>query len=152
LWDLDSTLANTMHRQHMVSLIREKKATWLDYSLACVDDAPIDGAVTLVRLLYGARVHQFAVSGRNASAEDITRDWLKRHQVPLQNVFLRVDGDYTANGLFKVKVINQLRERGFDVVLFIEDWQETADTITEKTGVPVLVVKGIYEVEGEGAV
>jgi hypothetical protein len=151
-WDLDSTLADTRHRQHMVPLIRAGKATWLEYSLHCADDEPIEGAVTLARLLYGARVWQFAVSGRSASAEGATRDWLKRYQVPLDDVFLRPDGDYTENGLFKVRVLGQLRDRGFDVVLFIDDWQETADIIQAVTPVPVLVVKGVYEDGVEGSV
>ncbi len=41
LWDLDSTLANTSHRQHMVPLIKahtEGGPTWEDYSLACTED------------------------------------------------------------------------------------------------------------------
>ena len=151
-WDLDSTLANTTHRQHMVPLIKAGKATWLDYSLRCADDEPIEGAATLVRLLYNARVWQFGVSGRSASAEDATRDWLKRHNVPLDDVFLRPDGDYTENGLFKVRVLGQLKADGFDVVLFIDDWQETADIIAAATPVPVLVVKGVYEDGVKGSV
>ena len=146
----------------MVPLIREKKATWLDYSMACADDEPIEGAVAVVRFLHQMMVWtglttakplmQFGVSGRNASAEDITRDWLKRHQVPLDDVFLRADDDYTENGQLKVKVIGQLRARGYDVVLFIDDWQEAADTIQAATGVPVLVVKGLYTEDVEGSV
>jgi hypothetical protein len=151
-WDLDSTLADTRHRQHMVPLIKAGKGTWLEYSMACADDEPIEGAVALVRFLHDLGVCQFGVSGRNASAEHATRDWLKRYQVPLDDVFLRPDGDYTENGLFKIRVLGQLRDRGFDVVLFIDDWQETADIIQAVTPVPVLVVKGVYEDGVEGSV
>ncbi len=153
LWDLDSTLCDTRHRQHMVAQVREKQATWLEYSMACADDEPIEGAVALVRFLYELGVRQFGVSGRNASALNVTLDWLNRHQVPLDDVFLRPDDDYTTNGLFKVRVIEYLRDaRGLDVVLFIEDWQEAADTIWAETRVPVLVVKGAYAADVEGAV
>ena len=50
-WDLDSTLCDTRHRQHMAAQVREKKATWLEYSLACADDEPIEGAVAMVRFI-----------------------------------------------------------------------------------------------------
>jgi len=137
----------------MVAQVKEKQATWLEYSLACADDEPIEGAVALVRLLYRqAVVRQYGVSGRNESARPQTEEWLKRHQVPLDKVFLREDDDYTKNGPYKAKVITGLRESGVEVVLFVEDWQETADEIRELTGVPVLVVKGLYIEDAKGSV
>lgn len=156
LWDLDSTLANTAHRQPMVSLIRAHAKggpTWEDYSMASVDDTPVEGTVALVRLLDqmdpDGVLHQYGVSGRSECARDVTLDWFKRHGVPLDGLYLRPDGDHTPNGKYKVGVINQLRDSGTDVVLFVEDWRETAEYIREKTSVPVLVVQGDYLVERE---
>lgn len=164
LWDLDSTLCNTMHRQAMVPAIRASNntgPTWVDYSLACVGDTPVEGAVALVRLLASStytdpdgehhQYRQFGVSGRNRAAEAATRQWLRRYEVPLDDVILRADDDDTENGLFKVRIILSLREAGHDVVLFMEDWTETAAVIREKTGVPALVVKGEY-IEEQGSV
>lgn len=150
LWDLDSTLANTAHRQHMVPAIKEYRKdgpTWVDYSMACVDDTPVEGAATLVRLLWG-RIKQFGVSGRNASAEQLTQQWLDRHDIPLDDLYLRDDGDHTPNGKYKVRVINQIRASGLEVVLFVEDWKETGEYIQAETGVPVLLVQGDYAVDG----
>lgn len=150
LWDLDSTLANTYHRQGMVPAIKEHKEggpTWEDYSMACVDDTPVDGAAALVRLLAGT-VHQYGVSGRSVCAAQLTQEWLSKHDIPLERLFLRADGDHTPNGRYKVNVIRTLRENGIDVVLFVEDWKETGEYITQKTGVPVLLVQGDYQVDG----
>lgn len=158
LWDLDSTLANTAHRQHMVPAIKAKQGpTWEDYSMACADDTPVEGTVTLVRLLDWLSspdkpIRQYGVSGRNEAARDLTLDWFDRHGVPLDGLYLRPDGDHTPNGRYKVNVINQLRDDGVDVVLFVEDWKETADYIHEMTDVPVLVVQGDYLVETEANV
>jgi len=151
LWDLDSTLANTAHRQPMIPAIRAKTGpTWEDYSMACVDDTPVDGTVALVRLLSGLGqesgnpLYQYGVSGRSEAARQLTLDWFAEHGVPLDGVYLRPAGDRTPNGRYKVGVIRQLRDSGVDVVLFVEDWKETADYIHGKTGVPVLVVQGDY--------
>lgn len=157
LWDLDSTLCNTMHRQPMVAAIRASNntgPTWEDYSLACIDDEPIEGAIALARLIStstytdagGKQQHyrQLGVSGRSRCAEAATWAWLVHHQVPLDDVILREDGDRTENGLFKAGVIEKLREQLVEVSLYVEDWKETADVIREKTGVPVLLVKGEY--------
>lgn len=149
LWDLDSTLANTSHRQPMVPLIKARTPdgpTWLDYSLACSDDTPVDGAAVLVRLL-GGRIRQFGVSGRNKSAEKLTWRWLDEHEIPLDELYLREDSDHTPNGEYKVRVIRQIRASGLEVVLFVEDWKETGEYIRDQTGVPVLLVQGDYAVE-----
>jgi hypothetical protein len=152
LWDLDSTICNTRHRQPMIPAIRAKAGpTWEDYSRACTDDTPVEGTIALVRLLDSmdplAAVRQYAVSGRSECARDATLEWFKRHQVPIDDVFLRPDGDHTPNGRYKVGVIRRLRESGIDVVLLVEDWKQTADYIREKTGVPVLLVQGDYDPE-----
>lgn len=155
LWDLDSTLANTAHRQPMVPLIKAKAGpTWEDYSMACVDDTPVDGTVALVRLLATSTYtdpdgnrqpyRQYGVSGRSDAARQLTLDWFAKHGIPLDNVYLRPAGDHTPNGKYKVGVIRRLRDKGVDVALFVEDWKETADYIYAKTGVPVLVVQGDY--------
>lgn len=162
LWDLDSTLANTSHRQHMVPLIKAKAGpTWEDYSMACTGDTPVEGTVALARLIASLtvpvsdgltmqvssnRVMQYGVSGRSEAARQLTLDWFAEHGVPLDNVYLRPDGDHTPNGKYKVRVIRRLRDKGIDVVLFVEDWKETADYIHDKTGVPVLVVQGDYAI------
>lgn len=158
LWDLDSTIANTMHRQHMVPAIKAKQGpTWEDYSMACVDDTPVEGAVALVRLIASldprsALVAQYGVSGRSESARDVTLTWFAEHGVPLNDLHLRPDGDHTPNGTYKVGVINRLRDSGVDVLLFVEDWKETGEYIREKTGVPVLLVQGDYNVDGQANV
>lgn len=151
LWDLDSTLANTAHRQPMVPEIKEYKEggpTWEDYSMACTGDTPVASTVALAQLLHGT-VHQYGVSGRNVCAKQLTQDWLDKHKVPLERLFLRNDGDHTPNGRYKVGIIKLLRASGIEVVLFVEDWKETAEYITEKTGVPVLLVQGDYAVDGD---
>ncbi len=148
LWDLDSTLANTMHRQPMIPLIKaEAGPTWEDYSMACTDDTPVEGAVTLVRLLSHLEplVAQYGVSGRSEAARDLTLAWFARHDIPLDGLFLRPAGDHTPNGIYKVGVITQLRDSGLNVALFVEDWAETAAYIREETGVPVLLVQGDYD-------
>lgn len=143
LWDLDSTLCSTWHRQHMIPAIKAGEATWDQYALLCADDEPIEGAVALARLL-APHYRQFAVSGRSGLAATLTSDWVLKHQIPLDQVILRPYGDFTENSLLKVKAIGRLRGEGYDVRLFIEDWPPVAQLIRDQTGVPVLVVNPCY--------
>lgn len=144
-WDLDSTLCSTMHRRYLIPEIRAGRATWDDYSDLCVDDTPIGGAVVLARMLWRAGHTQYAISGRSARAKDRTLRWMAKHDVPMDHVILQPEGDQTENGLFKVQQLNELRYRGVEFCLFIEDWGPAAKYIAEQTGVPVLGVNPFDE-------
>jgi hypothetical protein len=139
-WDLDSTLASTMHRRYLVPEIKAGRATWDDYSDLSSDDAPVAGAVALARLLCAAGHPQYAISGRSGSARDRTLSWFRLHDVPMDRLILRPAGDRTDNKLFKVRQIHQLQDQGVKFCLFVEDWQPVAEYITEQTGIPVLGV------------
>lgn len=144
-WDLDSTLCSTMHRRYLIPEIYAGRATWDDYSELSANDEPIAGSVALARILWLAGHPQYAISGRSHRARRQTREWLQEHDVPMDDVFLRPEGDKTENGAFKVQQINQLRSWGVEFCLFIEDWGPAAKLITEQTGIPVLGVNPFDE-------
>lgn len=139
-WDLDSTIASTVQRRHMVEEIRADAAlagegAWDRYAMACADDAPITGSVALMRELRGPHV---VISGRSGCAAQLTQAWFEYHDVPVHATLLRAEGDHTRNGLYKVRVIEALRKAGVTVSLFFEDWKEAAEEIAARTGVPVV--------------
>lgn len=146
-FDLDSTIANTLHRQWMVKEIQTKpkfpgQKTWDDYSMACADDTPIEGTVAMMRLISSFPI--FIITGRSAAARDLTRAWLRMHQVPFDGLLMRPAGDRTPNGRYKVEVLRRLQREGYDVKLFVEDFPDAAEYITEHTGVPCLLVNANY--------
>ncbi len=151
-WDLDSTLCRTVHRRHLIPAIKAGEATWDDYSDLCPEDEPIPGAVVLARMLWRAGHVQYAISGRSARAKDQTLSWFMRHDVPMDHVILRPAGDTTENGLFKVRQLNELRYKGVEFCLFLEDWGPAAAFITEQTGIPVLGVNPFDPEPAQGAV
>jgi hypothetical protein len=136
-FDLDSTLASTVHRRYLIPAVRAGQATWDDYSRLCPGDVPIEGSVTAARMLWPQRLI-YIVSGRSTFAEDLTRAWLTRYAVPFDRLILRPDD--TPNVEFKVQVIKQLEADGLSVDLFFEDWGSTGTQIRAQTGVPVLGV------------
>jgi predicted secreted acid phosphatase len=146
-FDLDSTIANTYHRQWMVPAILAKgpgAPTWDDYSMECANDTPIEGTVALMRMLSSAGHLIFIITGRSAAAEALTRHWLNRHHIPCDALLMRPAGDRTANGKYKVQQIRKAADLGYKVTLFVEDWPEAGDYITEHTGIPCLLVNANY--------
>lgn len=143
LFDLDSTIANTYHRQHMVPAIRDGKLTWDDYAMACAEDETFPGVVRLATLMWmHFQVH--IVSGRSDVALDLTDRWLRRYGVPFDVLKLRPPGHYESNSEFKISYIRELKAAGIDASLFVEDWKSTGDEITAATGVPCLIVNPCY--------
>lgn len=143
IFDLDSTVASTAHRHHL-SPLEDPTSSWERYSLACDDDEPMAGTVTMMRLLHP--YHQIHIcSGRASVARVATEFWLAKHDIPYDYMKLRSDGDRTPNGLYKARYVTGVRESGVEVVLFVEDWKEAADHITEQTKVPALLVNPAYD-------
>jgi hypothetical protein len=139
-WDLDSSVASTLHRRTLIPEIRAGRKTWHDYSLLCLEDEPIEGAVALMRLMVVTcpRIAHVAISGRSAQARDLTEAWAEKHEVPFGRYMLRPDDQ--PNEGWKVQCIRQLQDEGHTVALFVEDWAPAARYIREQTGVPVLGV------------
>ncbi len=136
-FDLDSTLASTVHRRYLVPEIKAGMATWHDYALLCVKDTPIAGTVALARILWPSNLICI-VSGRSNVAEDLTRAWLAQNAVPFDRLIMRSDD--AENGDIKVNAVRQFQEEGLSVELFLEDWAPVAEHITDQTDVPVLGV------------
>lgn len=144
VFDLDATLAHTLHRSHLSPFVN-KDSDWPTYAKACVNDKPIAGAIALVNLLwrhYGI----YILSGRDCAAYNETIWWLSRHEVMYDFLHLREEGDLEDNGIYKSKHIDSLKDDGYKVHLLIDDWPATIDSVT-KSGTPALCVNPRYRDE-----
>ncbi len=139
--DLDSTLADTRHRQHMIRPADDPvPMDWRAYSLACADDAPIEGPITLLRLLAPA-CRIVILSARDEAARSLTERWLREHEVPYDRLILHRTGiDDPDMGTFKAEQIRRLRGEGADVVLMVEDAPLVAASM-RRVGVATLLVR-----------
>ena len=140
--DLDSTLCDTSHRHHLVAEVPEE-TDWVAYSLACADDAPIDGVCRLVQLL--AQDYRIVVvSSRDRSARELTEAWLEAHEVPYDELILG-GGDDAPAALedFKVHHVGEIVRRDGEVALMIDDLPGVRDAM-RGLGVPVVTVRPPY--------
>lgn len=143
LVDLDSTLYNTKHRDHLAPEDREDTQNWVPYSMACFGDTVVESVKTVVNML--AKDHLiFIVSGRNNEAYAQTVYRLLEDDVTHDIIRLHTQHDLRNNAEFKVAYLHKLQSLGYEVVLFIEDQVSVAEAI-EEAGVPVLVVNPRYE-------
>jgi HAD superfamily, subfamily IIIB (Acid phosphatase) len=143
-WDLDSTVFNIQHRKHMLPLIKEKKATYSDYSLMCVNDTVLPGRVEMMTAFTEAGLVNIGISGRNDIALEQTWEVIFKFNVPLGKVILRSEGDHTPNGVYKVRRLRELETLGYNIRFFLEDWREAGEYITRETGIPVIILDPCY--------
>lgn len=145
--DLDSTLANTYHREHLAPEmhLREPVENWIPYSKACIDDTVIEGVKRALNLYAEAGMLIHFVSGRNIEALAETIQWLDANEIHWDFVRLHRHDDLRHNGEYKSAYINSLREDGFEPVLMFEDHVSVCEMIEERTGVPCVTVRPRYE-------
>lgn len=141
--DLDATLADARHREHLAAPGSHIHHDWIEYSKACGDDALIEGAVEAIRIL-SQHYPIYIVSARNAEAAEETETWLSKHHIRWTGLRLRTAEDEQVNAKYKVQYIQRLREAGLEPILMLEDNEDVAAAVSA-IGVPVLRVHPGYD-------
>ena len=150
--DLDSTLCSTWHRRHLINWDNIEETDWDAYALACEDD-PVFPTVRQLVYDLACLYKVVIVSGRSGVAREATERWLRKHQVPHDELVLRQVGDRSPNEVFKIKTIKKWLDEhpGTRVRFLVDDWSGVVD-LAEKEGWNVLLVNPNYpwhEVQGE---
>lgn len=139
LFDLDSTLADTRHRRGLVPIDPRTAADWLPYAIAAGEDAPVPGTIRMARMFASAGHGVYIITARPRTPEiaGITAEWLTRHDVPCDRLFLMPGGLSSVSDWKRGVVTEILRES--TVALAVDDWYQNCDMFTE-LGIPTLHV------------
>jgi len=138
VFDIDSTLADTMHRQDLILQGDERENTdWLAYARACGNDTPT-AAVTLLKALAPYH-HIVLLTSRPEGARAETEKWMIKHEVPF-NELIMDDYGKLSTVAYKVENLRVLQAR-FDIKLLVEDSWNIRTKVEEELGIPTLVVR-----------
>jgi hypothetical protein len=145
--DLDSTLASTWHRRHLINWDDIETTDWEAYALACEDDPIFEGVRKLVYDL-SCLYWMIAVTGRYESAREPTKRWIRKHQVHFDELLMRPMGNRRENEEFKIDAIEAwLAEHPDDeLYLLVDDWPAVVEPAKER-GWDVLLVNPNYPLE-----
>ncbi len=112
--DVDGTLADCSHRKHF---IEEKPKRYDAFFKACHEDTLIEPVANLVEML-ADRYHVIIVSGRPTDFCGIpTEDWLDRHGIRYEHLFMRQGGDYRPDYVIKQEILDLLPKERIAYVL-----------------------------------
>ena len=86
IFDLDGTLALVEHRLHY---IQGHKKDWPAFFAACIDDPPVQSAITTLHCLRRGGGEIWVWTGRSDEVRSETLSWLVRHSIfhPYWNPF-----------------------------------------------------------------
>ena len=125
LFDLDGTLSDPSHREH---LVRCEKPDWEEFFRQAKFDPPNQKIVNLCNTLY-SHYEIMIVTGRPDSIRKETQEWLKINQVKYDGLTMRQEGNHKPDSEIKKDVLDSLIEvYGKDAIEFaIEDRQSVVD-------------------------
>lgn len=120
--DIDGTIADNMHRQ---SILEADPKDWDSFFLECHQDEPIVPVVDIVQVL--EKVYSILiVTGRSEKYRELTKFWLKKHEIPYDKLYMRREGDYRPDHEIKEEILMKIRE-SYSPFLAIDDRQSVVD-------------------------
>ena len=139
LCDIDGTLADGRHREH---LVQGEKKDWDGYYAILEHDSPINAVVRWVRELH--KDHTVCLlSGRPDTHQLKTMIWLMLNSVPYDWLFMRAGGDKRPDVQVKGDFLKHLPKE--KVVFAIDDRPCVIREVWRANGVRVIPVRGECE-------
>ena len=114
LVDIDGTLADVRHRLHHIQGPGRKN--WKAFFEAMDRDAPIASTIAWVQAL--APNHDIVITtGRPEAYRTRTIAWLKKHDIPFNDVFMRRDGDHRPDYEIKKEALERWPKKRIKLVI-----------------------------------
>lgn len=130
--DMDGTLANVSGMRHYVK--GDHKNFDAFHKSACLF-APVNEEVR--EYLWDVADPDFLgfailiVTARKRMWGDLTKQWLDKHRVPYDRIYMRANDDGRRDYLVKKDILRRIRGQGYNVVMAVDDnpnvirlWQE----------------------------
>lgn len=134
--DIDSTLANNKHREHLLQKRPKDWEAFHDPALVIKDEV-IEGVDRVLRHFKELKHTFVALTGRHERLRDTTMRWLHERlpiDIPDSHLLMRPDGNMLSNAESKRQLILEfktaLNDRNAEF-LFIEDDAKTRDTLKD---------------------
>lgn len=112
--DIDGTLANTDHREHLA-----KTKNWPGFFAAGKDDPPITEIIDLVSRYADHKI--ILCTGRPENYRILTVEWLAKHEIPYEKLYMRLDNDFRSDAIIKETIYRQKIEPYYKISFVLDD-------------------------------
>lgn len=118
IFDIDGTIADLRHRLHH---IQGDHKNWNAFFMAMRNDAPIWPVIDLMPKLKDEWTDILLVSGRPEDWREDTEEWLHRHRVRYDRLYMRLEGDKRSDVIVKREILQQIRSEGYEILMAFDD-------------------------------
>lgn len=105
VFDIDGTLAKIDHRLHH---IKKKPKDWASFDAGILEDELNEPVAEVYAYLYRAGHTMLIASGRNERSRVRTEDWLYKHGLFHQKLYMRPKLDYRCDSIVKRNILYQI--------------------------------------------
>jgi len=123
--DLDGTLCDVSEILHLVE--GEGERDFHAFHAASAGCPSVEAVVEAVRAAKSTGRGILIVTGREFIWRDLTLDWLAKHDIPYDELVMRIVGDYRPDDVVKAEMLDDLEERGWTITEAWEDRDDIAD-------------------------
>lgn len=113
--DIDGTLTNCDHRQHLAQQRR-----WDDFYGKMSDDLPVEPIIEMVKSLYNQGYFVLLLTGRPEEHRGKTVNWLFKHNVPYHTLIMRPNGNHERDDKIKMMLFDQFNQDMKDICVPME--------------------------------
>lgn len=100
--DLDGTLCNSAHREHLA-----RAREWESFHNQLGGDEPWSDVKELIKMVEMHMTIVVGLTGRNECYRNRTLDWLAKHDIDLDTLLMRPDGDYRSDVELKPQLLDE---------------------------------------------
>ncbi|WP_342234636.1 phosphatase domain-containing protein [Inquilinus sp. OTU3971] len=149
IFDIDGTLSDNEHRQHLLDASDTDKAVkgpnWQAFLAAAEHDAVKPGVVALLNATRRSRYRIVLITGRQEYQRAMTEAWLERHGIMFDELHMRPTGDHRPDTVIKFEIFERLTAAGYRFVYAVEDRKSVTQMWRERAGILCLqVCEGDY--------
>ena len=118
IFDIDGTLADVEHRVHHV---RQDKKNWRAFNDAMSEDVLNPWCAKLIEAMHAQGFAIIFVTGRDENYRDKTIDWMYRHQIHFDRLYMRAAVDFRGDDEVKKEIYLQEIKDQWEVLFVVDD-------------------------------
>lgn len=118
IFDLDGTLALIEHRRHFVA---SKPKNWKAFNAGITNDKPNKPLINILELVHRYSFKIVLCSGREEVHRQATVDWLAKHHIPYDELYMRGEKDYRSDDIIKKELLDKMRSEGYNPLAAFDD-------------------------------
>lgn len=125
IFDIDGTLADCTHRRQFIAC---KPKNWAAFESGQSADGVLTRTRDTLMDFVKAGVKIILCSGRNDHTKTQTIEWLNRHEIPFDDIYMRKSKDTRQDYIVKEELLDQLIADGYDdIIMVFDDRQQVVD-------------------------